>query len=901
MRKTKKVKLSTLLLLTLIPIILLVSIIVLIIINGKKNKEQTYYSDIDNEKWEEERFIKNNWDTTIVGDISHDIPIPNGFKYVQGDISTGIFVSNESLGIEMLWIPYNENAKEINVDQYFKNIDYYKIESDIVKSIEKYGGFYTTLYTSMEYKELKDISKEKYDELNETINFNNMIYTVNSHVLYKEEIQQIEYYLKNNNIGYLLGTTGITIEQYSTIYKNKKVQTSNIEQEIAKFASTEETNLNEMAEIYMLDTNAYETKVPIPLGFKYTVDEKGIVSIQNENNKNLVYVWVPISKENWGNTKSELRNLYSNWTNSEGEKLNLEEGTELYNVLNNGNETLSNEFRESIEKYSGFYISEAELSYDKNGNFYNKARGMIGSDVGKTKSGGDYYRKSSDYVSMEYSNMMQIASKVEENNSSVVSHLMYGIEYDATVLWISKTYSNFKDSKSNDIVTTLIYDSTNVGKYNNSNYKANSSAIETGEFFNGIWGLAGNLSEVTQERINEEYILRGGSYATTGQAAPMASRKISATTSSQDIGFRVALYVKPNATEVEQAYSTFEKDTEADYNDEVAIDNISGNENNTSSNTDNNTGNNKNSEENTSSNTDVNIDSLNINIKYDKTAVKFDETFKIVITCPEGYGVSECYTINPTTNENSYKVQKESNVKENVAIFTGTGKENGTRTLGFSIKDLSTGKIIGKVNGKTVKVSSYSVSVSKNEIQLGEIIDITISNLPDGWTWNYGLSNSTGIGLNVDKVNNNTLSLYGIKCGTTEVSIYFYNKEKKNVNTIKKSIKVLIPDVEYYYFENRANGDYYGERLQGNKLKVGDEIIMKFYIGKDFVVNCSTSNNNVLKYIWGSGSNATAGYRSGRFTAKEAGNANWTITWKRNGIECVSITNSFEVFKNMKK
>lgn len=877
--KEKRIKLSTIIILVVVLLLLIVGTVLVIVYTNKGTEPK---GSTGNTTWEEERFNENNWDNTIVGDTSHGIPIPNGFTYTQGDLKTGILVTNENLGISMVWIPYNEAAKEINVDDYFANVDYYEIESDVIKSIEKYGGFYVTLYNELEYTELKEISSERYDELNEYANYNTVLYTINSHVLSKEEIQQIEYYLQNNEVEYTLGTTGISIETYSEIYKEETTQTSKSEEKTIKVATTEPVapSDEELAEVYMLKTNFYTTEVPIPVGFKYSVDESGLVSIQNAENRNLVYVWVPLTKDELDTTKDELIDLYKNWTNSEGEKLNIEDGTELYKELYWGTETLSDEFVASIEKYGGFYISEAELSYDKDKNYYNKARGMIGWDVSKTKSGGNYFRKSEDYPILRFNDIIDIASKVEEGNPSVVSHLMYGVEYDATVLWIAETNSDFKDSQSNDIITTLIYDSTNVGKYDNSNFPANASALESATFFNGIWGLGGNLAEISQERKNgnEDYIFRGGSYNTTGQATPIASRKFAPNSSSVDAGFRVSLYVNPDAVEVEQSYATFEKDTEEDYKEEVSI--------------------------------EVPEEGVEYNLEavISPETVRVGDTFTLTIkNIPEGLVCSQ------GVNETKYK-QLGSKVSDGNYIYTLEALEAGEDTFKVylwtdteKVEDSKmvyetefTIKIEEKIEQSGTaehpdEVKKYTIKATSETVTLGNSTTINAYGLPDDYHISFGQSSQTGIKLEMTSFGDTFVKFRAIKAGDIEVHIYIYNGEGKCVDTLKTNITIEAPEVKYYNYIDDSSKSYIGTEKTNNTVHVGDTVMSRFYRPKDFSIRCQTSNSNVIGYVWGTGGGASAGYHTGRFTGKGLGTATWTVTWVRNKVDCATSSRTFTV------
>lgn len=313
----RKIKLSTIIIFVIAIILaIIVGLVVIMTINSNK-KGTTQQGEItSNENWDQERFDENNWDSTIVAEVNQNVPIPQGFTYESGDINTGIVVTNEKLGIQMIWIPYDEKASEIDVSSYFANVDYEEIDTDVMKSIKKYGGFFTYLYNNMEYTDLKTISKETYAELQGYENLNDNAYSINTHTLYKEELQQIEYYKKNHTgVKCLLDVTGVTLEPYSTIYVDETtVKTSELQTNPIKYATTRNASANKKANVYMLSTSAYASEVPIPLGYKYSVDENGIVSIQDENNKNLIYIWVPLTKEGLATSKTELKKLYENWS-----------------------------------------------------------------------------------------------------------------------------------------------------------------------------------------------------------------------------------------------------------------------------------------------------------------------------------------------------------------------------------------------------------------------------------------------------------------------------------------------------------------------------------------------------------------------------------------------------------
>lgn len=567
---------------------------------------------------------QNNWDYDIVTNITtENVPIPARFTYVSGNIQTGTIIEDDN-GSYYLWIPYEENVSA-NISEYYQNAEsYYEMESDAMDSIKKYKGFYVALNMNVELEDLKTIGNEEYKNYEEQLGLLENGETVYSHVLYKEEIEQIVNFLDKNEFNIADNTIGIeaiVINKYSTV--KASVETDNTEkvgnrtEEITKLATTDEdvsinagengdssenvvedenssenvvennsenvvedeNNSEGEAEIdatqdwvFMLKSTTYPNGVPIPKGYKYS-NTDGIISIQDENNSNLIYIWVPLSAEELLNRKDELESLYKNYTNKDGEKFKTDENSELHKVFNTTTEELPEEFVKSITQYGGFYISEAELGFDSSNNYYNKARGMVGWTVTNTRYGGNYYRGTA-IEGLTYDKMKEIAADVSANNTAVVSHLMYGVEYDAAVLWIKNTNESYQDNKGNDITTALIANSTYVGKYTNSELGATANAERSSAYFNGIWGLGGNLSEVTQEKSGNSYVIRGGDWSTTGEDTPIASRNITDNISTDAIGFRTCLYITPDlpkATYNPNEYTSTQEDDTLFYIDNLTF------------------------------------------------------------------------------------------------------------------------------------------------------------------------------------------------------------------------------------------------------------------------------------------------------------------------------------------
>ena len=354
-------------------------------------------------------------------------------------------------------------------------------------------------------------------------------------------------------------------------------------------------------------------------GFSVINTQNGVV-IQDDSNPNLQYVWVPVEKYTISSNgtvgtssytktvKDQLREAYQGFRDSAGNS----KDTSWYNQTI---EAMDDATIESINNYGGFYVSVGEMGYGDDGKYFNKQRGMsletgdyyaLEGDYFRTTLAGnskalrsnstpiipsenqqnDNYYGSNQYIKqynegiakfnnsgrtvngVAYSNVLtyeiakEIADNVYGSNSPLVSHLMYGAEWDAIAVWAMKT--NFTADK-------ILNNSASIGKYS-SEYEAPSiSYFYARNKVNNIWGLAGNLYELTQEEYTNSstsyavsssssyadmrgHVMRGGSYATTGSQAPVAYRHDITNekmANGDSVGFRTALYVRNGTTVTE--------------------------------------------------------------------------------------------------------------------------------------------------------------------------------------------------------------------------------------------------------------------------------------------------------------------------------------------------------------
>ncbi len=259
----------------------------------------------------------------------------------------------------------------------------------------------------------------------------------------------------------------------------------------------------------------------IPAGFEYlegTVDTGYVIINETDGNE---FVWVPVedfSQFKRGSFEStELSSSYTEPLNYNGTTASQSEKDE-YNAM-----------YASVEKYGGFYIGRYEASNN-------------GSGVAQSK------KDQPSWVNIKWGNSMTnlnggavekaravYPDSISKQEGEAVSTLIYGVQWDATVRWLRKTYNN----------PDIAIDSTDHGNYNTGS-KINTGSNETYKL-NNIYDLAGNVSEWTME-TNGSYgrVFRGGNYFISGSGFPVSNRSDAGgpTHSDVGIGFRFVLYIK---------------------------------------------------------------------------------------------------------------------------------------------------------------------------------------------------------------------------------------------------------------------------------------------------------------------------------------------------------------------
>ena len=184
---------------------------------------------------------------------------------------------------------------------------------------------------------------------------------------------------------------------------------------------------------------------------------------------------------------------------------------------------LQNEFttmKNSVEKYGGFYIGRYET-----GNL-SQATAVV-------------QKNNSDISNQTWYTQYKL-SKTIKANDNVVSSMIWGCQWDATMRWMQ--------TSSNPEVVNYVTNSTGKGNYAGTQGSTNQK-IATGSnpayAVNNIYDMAGNVYDWTLEAYDTGgRIRRGGSYYNFDSDVPASTRNYGyPTNSSDDYGSRVTLYV----------------------------------------------------------------------------------------------------------------------------------------------------------------------------------------------------------------------------------------------------------------------------------------------------------------------------------------------------------------------
>ncbi len=243
-------------------------------------------------------------------------------------------------------------------------------------------------------------------------------------------------------------------------------------------------------------------------------------------------------------------------------RINEEEGTTYFGKRNFGGqddeyenykETLPKELVDSIEKYNGFYAGRYESStkFESSSDgktttksahikaMANKPEVMI--EAGRSDAKDVSSDKLYNYV--DFDSATTIVKNLFPNVSMITPHIPYGSEWDTVVMLLS-------DLGIRDDLSVMewgnFYDSDIAGYKLNGEAKPLNAAITMQTMRFNLFDFAGNLWEMTNEKVGDHIVIRGGSYDSLGKLQTTSYRKKVTKESvvSRNIGFRPFMYIK---------------------------------------------------------------------------------------------------------------------------------------------------------------------------------------------------------------------------------------------------------------------------------------------------------------------------------------------------------------------
>ena len=266
----------------------------------------------------------------------------------------------------------------------------------------------------------------------------------------------------------------------------------------------------------------------IPDGFTVSEDpteqdvDSGLVVIAPDGSE---FVWVPVEdfsefkREHFG---TELQKWWNNFVTDQMSNNNL------YEPEGNG-ETETTEVEQmykSVKDNKGFYIGRYEAGNDGNNNAVSKKGVNVYNNI-----------KWGNSMTDETEGAVEKARNFDTQcgNSNIISTLVYGVQWDAVMRWISK----------DDALKGYLTDSSDIGNYSGI---LNSITGENDSYqMKNIYDLAGNVAEWTMETYSDNIkVIRGGYYDDDGSIGPCSNRinGHNPEQGSADTGFRLALFVR---------------------------------------------------------------------------------------------------------------------------------------------------------------------------------------------------------------------------------------------------------------------------------------------------------------------------------------------------------------------
>ena len=548
-------KINRTLIAALLIIILVVSTIMFIVNNvGKDEQGIILAEEIYNEKY---------WSKEIIKEEKENTPIPIGCEYITGTQETGVIVQNKETNEYLMWVPYDDSIQTNNTEGYYENCNTIEMSSEEADSISLYGGFYVYLTEEENsYEQLKQINEEDYMKLYEKAQEKGKsLNTLNSGLITENQIYQVENYInKISSDNNMLGSNdGIKVDKLLSINSNEKIEkTSN-----TSYPQIKPSIVTAYPEIYtklknegIVKIETYEgQEVVVPQGYSVFIkdstkgvqnyDTSKVIKIQDESNEELRYVWIPVNEEVGASSLSDAKTELATYYENENKEMSY---------AKDASETIESGLTDSVNAYGGFFMAEAELRYVETDGTKKIANTAIGMKL--TEDGVPYIIEGNYYRGNEVGTIekaKEIAEGISNNSKSVVSHLTYGAEWDAMMIWLIKSGAISQEEAVTD-------GSEFPGAKYHGTYEVNDEneevvlATEDLKGANGLYGIAGNIADITMEKYDNKVVVRGGSYIytptenTAGSRLPIEDKDLQ----DEDIGFRNCLYIRADLEELKE-------------------------------------------------------------------------------------------------------------------------------------------------------------------------------------------------------------------------------------------------------------------------------------------------------------------------------------------------------------
>ena len=297
--------------------------------------------------------------------------------------------------------------------------------------------------------------------------------------------------------------------------------------------------------------------VPIPKGFvasKATGEDnkanglviyEGTTAVNDDNVESAretrnQFVWVPVEVASDSTFEDTFVRVDGYGANGVQQTyVSSGNATEPYSGASDIERNNYNKMYASVKKYGGFYIARYETS--NNGENLPKS----------TKYGSPWAIKFANSMTDLSGGAYEISQMLYPENSSnfgVVSQLIHGVQWDATVRWLKNNYPDIEtngEDYGNIKNATFTYIKKNGDIYETiTKNSGTSTLVQTGSSehnkTNNIYDLDGNKDEQTVESMyTSNRILRGGLYNLNNNTSMR-----NYTTYNVNVGFRIALYVK---------------------------------------------------------------------------------------------------------------------------------------------------------------------------------------------------------------------------------------------------------------------------------------------------------------------------------------------------------------------